>query len=71
MHRSIISFFLGLAEVSQSLVGLFAGIVSVAIIETLQNLLERIESLLPSAIALDPDLDTAEDHLLSATEIYS
>lgn len=37
----------------------------------MSNSLEGIEGLLPSAVALDPDLYTAEDHLFSAAEVYS
>lgn len=41
-------------EVAQSLMCLF---------------IEGIKALLPPAIALDPDLDTSEDHLLAAAEV--
>jgi hypothetical protein len=71
MSRSIVSVLLGLTEVPQSLVGLFAATVSVVVTAALCYLLERIKSLLPPTVALYPDFDTAEDHLLSAAEVYS
>lgn len=72
MRRSIIAFFLGLAQVPQSLMGLFAGNVSNLWVPTVvSHSLEGIQSLLPPAIAFDPDLDTPENHLLPAAEIYS
>jgi hypothetical protein len=36
-----------------------------------QDALEIVQRLLPASIALYPDLDAAENHLLAATEIYA
>lgn len=33
------------------------------------NLLEIVQTLLPTTIALDSDFDTSKDHLLATTEI--
>lgn len=36
-----------------------------------QNSLELVQTLLPTSVAFNPDLDTAEDCLLAALEVYS
>ena len=70
--RSIVTVFLRLAHVAQSLMGLLAANDQYGWRQkAICNSLEGIESLLPPTVALDPNLDTPEDHLLSAAEVYS
>ena len=34
-----------------------------------QNVLERVQTLLPTAVALDTNLDTSEDHLFTPAKV--
>jgi hypothetical protein len=61
---------LALGEVPQSLMCLFAAIVSGRRATWItQHSLERVQPLLPAAVALDADLHASKDHLLAPTEV--